>query len=232
MSTIAAGQDRAARATNDTVAPTVVNEADVRTWTDSTGKFSVKATLVRYTTEEVHLQKADGTTVVVPIARLSDADQSYVRVTAIRATRPTNAKLTGRTGTLTDKASGLTIAVNISIAEGKLLVEKNIEKPLPVWVETEKGKAVETSIRIPPKNIKPLLELLGEARSARYIGCVAFAAIPVTAIKEYPLLYDACKLMTTKPNEVDIFFDLKEAECIIVEATGNVQYLKKSPPKK
>lgn len=49
-----------------------------RTWTDSTGRFSVEAELVEIKDGKVHLRKAGGTQIAVSIARLSQDDRSYV----------------------------------------------------------------------------------------------------------------------------------------------------------
>jgi len=51
----------------------------LRTWKDQTGKFSISATMDRKTDEHVFLKRADGKVVQVPIAKLSEADQSYLQ---------------------------------------------------------------------------------------------------------------------------------------------------------
>ena len=52
--------------------------SESRTWHDSTGKFSVDATLVATTETHVVLRKTDGKTVQVPITKLSAADVEFV----------------------------------------------------------------------------------------------------------------------------------------------------------
>lgn len=52
---------------------------EARTWTDSTGRFSVDAVLERVQTDVVVLRKADGSVVEVPIAKLSEEDQKYLQ---------------------------------------------------------------------------------------------------------------------------------------------------------
>jgi len=52
--------------------------SELRTWTDSSGKFSVKASLVSATAEQVRLRTAAGKFLNVPIAKLSSADQEYL----------------------------------------------------------------------------------------------------------------------------------------------------------
>lgn len=51
----------------------------MRTWTDVTGTFHVEATFVRSDGDNVVLKTADGREISVPILRLSEADQAYVK---------------------------------------------------------------------------------------------------------------------------------------------------------
>ncbi len=50
-----------------------------RTWTDSTGKYKVEASLVELKDGQVTLKKPDGQVVAIPLERLSEADQQFVR---------------------------------------------------------------------------------------------------------------------------------------------------------
>jgi hypothetical protein len=56
--------------------------ADVRTWTDNTGRFSIEAALVEVRADSVVLKKANGATVAVPLARLCQADREYLQTAA------------------------------------------------------------------------------------------------------------------------------------------------------
>jgi hypothetical protein len=58
---------------------TVARQSKTRTWTDSTGKFSLRAELVDAAEGIVRLKKADGEIISLPIEKLSDADQDFVR---------------------------------------------------------------------------------------------------------------------------------------------------------
>lgn len=49
-----------------------------REWQDSSGKFKVEATLVSIKEGKVYLEKADGTVVPVPLAKLAEADLAYL----------------------------------------------------------------------------------------------------------------------------------------------------------
>jgi hypothetical protein len=50
-----------------------------RTWSDASGKFSVRAEFAGMTGGNVRLVKDDGTAIVVPLAKLSSADQEWIR---------------------------------------------------------------------------------------------------------------------------------------------------------
>jgi hypothetical protein len=56
-----------------------------RTWTDASGKHKIEATLTSVDDAKVTLTKADGTTVTLPLAKLSKADQDYVQKQGGRA---------------------------------------------------------------------------------------------------------------------------------------------------
>lgn len=57
----------------------VVLSLNAREWTDSTGVFTVEADLVEVAGGTVRLKKTDGTIIAVPLERLSDADQQYLK---------------------------------------------------------------------------------------------------------------------------------------------------------
>lgn len=50
-----------------------------RTWKDQSGKFTIQAELISFKDGKVYLEKGDGDVVGVPIAKLSVADQNYLR---------------------------------------------------------------------------------------------------------------------------------------------------------
>jgi hypothetical protein len=53
-------------------------QAAVRTWTDSTGKFKIEASFAGKEGESVLLTKTDGKTIKLPLAKLSKEDQDHV----------------------------------------------------------------------------------------------------------------------------------------------------------
>ncbi len=50
-----------------------------RTWTDSTGKYTVVAELLEINNEQVRLKKLSGSVITVPMTKLSDADQRFIQ---------------------------------------------------------------------------------------------------------------------------------------------------------
>ncbi len=55
-------------------------ESSTRLFTDATGEFKVRATLVRVNNDnEVTLRKEDGTEITVPLDKFSESDQRYIR---------------------------------------------------------------------------------------------------------------------------------------------------------
>jgi hypothetical protein len=55
------------------------DETIMRTWTDSTGKHHVEAEFLELDNGKVRLKRRDGKEVVMPLGRLSPADQQFVR---------------------------------------------------------------------------------------------------------------------------------------------------------
>ena len=64
---------------------------ELRTWKDSTGQFSIQATFVRVNGDLVILQGIDKKEISLPLAKLSTADQQYVKA---RLNPGSNAKKT------------------------------------------------------------------------------------------------------------------------------------------
>ena len=55
------------------------SSAELRRWTDKTGKFSINAAMLRKESDNVVLRKTDGSEVMIPINKLSEQDQKYVQ---------------------------------------------------------------------------------------------------------------------------------------------------------
>ncbi len=60
------------------ISAAVAQNAPARFFTDQTGKFRVKATITNLNETHVKLRKVDGQEVTLPIAKLSDSDQTYL----------------------------------------------------------------------------------------------------------------------------------------------------------
>lgn len=75
------GLDSSSRAVAiaSSVSKSTVAATEIRTWTDRTGQFSVEAAAVQVLGDDVALRRRDGKTVRVPIEKLSDADQQFLR---------------------------------------------------------------------------------------------------------------------------------------------------------
>jgi hypothetical protein len=59
--------------------PARAAEPAMRTWHDDSGKFEVEAAFVSLDDETVTLKKKNGRTIHVPLGRLSEEDQKYVK---------------------------------------------------------------------------------------------------------------------------------------------------------
>ena len=51
----------------------------MRVWTDRSGKYRIQASFLKLDGESVHLLDEDGREREIPLDRLSEADQQYVR---------------------------------------------------------------------------------------------------------------------------------------------------------
>jgi hypothetical protein len=60
-------------------APRAAETPDMRTWTDSTGTYTTKGALLVFKDGQVTLRKKDGSTVTLPLEKLSPEDQDYVK---------------------------------------------------------------------------------------------------------------------------------------------------------
>lgn len=60
-------------------AMSTVSSASLRTWTDASGKFTIEAEFAGYAAGAVTLRKSDGSTISMPMEKLSQADQYWIR---------------------------------------------------------------------------------------------------------------------------------------------------------
>lgn len=73
-------------------AATAISPAVARTWSDSTGKYTVDADLIAFNERHVVLQKADHQLISVPLEKLSASDREFLQ------TEEANAAMTAATG--------------------------------------------------------------------------------------------------------------------------------------
>lgn len=94
------------------------SNADIRTWTDSSGNYSIQAQFVAFEHGEVRLKKLDGNTISIAPGRLSIADREHLKtVFGIEVERKT---ISGRVTAVSDKRLGLCeIHFNESVAAFK-----------------------------------------------------------------------------------------------------------------
>lgn len=83
-------------AANTSIAAQPNRSKAYRTWTDSTGKHSTEAAFVSLEEGKVHLRKRDGKKIVVPIVRLSEADQRTAKEQAAEMQPGTSGATAGK----------------------------------------------------------------------------------------------------------------------------------------
>jgi len=108
-----------------------------RTWTDSSGTYTVEASMLGIEGDKVTLLRADGRQVVVPLDKLSKADQDYIRAATFTATStPANgqaaapSKLPINPAWVADHFSWVIVARPAKMSQSPLL--QDIQKMLPL----------------------------------------------------------------------------------------------------
>jgi hypothetical protein len=139
--------------------------ASARTWTDSTGKHTLEAEFVEMKDGKVQLKKEDGKTITIPIEKLSDPDQEFVRSAASRdnpdrevATAATKAQ--GEPGR-SKPQSGTAATIKVVKSQVERSVSVTLESPT---VQTEHKEKSE-----PPTQPKEIVELLDKVKDVSKI---------------------------------------------------------------
>ena len=113
-----------------------------RTWTDSTGKYRVKATLVRLEGESVVLKKQDGKITHVPINRLSRNDQRIARASARRDPLDKPAEV---------RAAAPAVQISATVSKEApfgVIVFGDVERQDPIFVTLRiQGQAIVDAVR-------------------------------------------------------------------------------------
>lgn len=74
------GKDQSRQLPDEKITSTLgATERPFRTWTDSSGKFTVEAQFMGAAFGNVKLRRRDGTTITVPLDKLSEADQEWIK---------------------------------------------------------------------------------------------------------------------------------------------------------
>ncbi|MFZ5830957.1 MAG: SHD1 domain-containing protein [Planctomycetota bacterium] len=120
-------------------------QLDARTWTDSTGAFTLEAEFVNLELNTVVLRKPDGTIVKLQMTRLSAPDQAYVRAMVVHgppSQGPENPK-GGTSGYTTREPLKPTETTNLpgdgKPAESRAPPSKPDPKSASDWRERERG---------------------------------------------------------------------------------------------
>lgn len=129
--------------------------ATERAWTDATGQYTTQAALVDFDTETVVLKKPSGRLIALPIAKLSKADQEYLK--SQNAAEVCKAHCAGnRTWVLRDgtKLAGRVVSyaprkLVIQRRFGKILVNDKPYRELPEDAQHVVRKFVEYNEKIP-----------------------------------------------------------------------------------
>jgi hypothetical protein len=133
-----------------------VSGAAARKWTDTTGKFNVEAEFVEVQNGKVRLKKPDGKIVVVPLEKLSAADQAFVKSrpssksAGAASSKPGAAAkiLTGKTAPIQAFEGGQTSDGVFTGPQVLALVAVQLKAPATIWIESpDKQKALETTLK-------------------------------------------------------------------------------------
>lgn len=135
---------------------------DARTWTDTTGKYTVNAELIGFDSDSVVLQREDHHLVQIEIAKLSPADQEYINSKEAKAGVE---KMAGDMQTWTTM-SGLKVEgrvvdyvqkdVTIQRRRGRLRVNDRVFDNLPPVYQTIVMRVVEHFEKTPIKDREAL----------------------------------------------------------------------------
>jgi len=119
--------------------------SEMRTWTDTSGQFSVEAEFVKLAPSGAQLRRADGVLILVPLQRLSQSDRDYVARIATAAPAPSIPTPPKQTphgpGTLdlsyvpADSTVAL-IAYPARLYQALDLADLGLEKELEEWEQT------------------------------------------------------------------------------------------------
>lgn len=139
----------------------LVADSGAREWTDSTGAFTVEATLVGVSGDSVWLQMQNGIMVQVPIERLCRADRVYVQSVRQAANPPINETLVAIDKALEKKISldFVDTPLDVVVSHTSKLTDIDIE--MDVRAMDDVGIGTDQPVTLQRENVS-LADALGE----------------------------------------------------------------------
>ena len=138
----------------------LVADSGAREWTDSTGVFTVEATLVEVSGDSVRLRMQNGIMVQVPIERLCRADQQYVQSMRQNPNPPTNEALVAIDKALETKVSFDFVDTPLDYVTSHLAKLTNIAIEIDVRALDDIGIGTDQTVILQRENVS-LADALG-----------------------------------------------------------------------
>ncbi len=104
----------------------LVPTSDLRTWTDNTGSYTIAAAFVSATATQVTLRSEAGTEKSIPIDRLSESDQAYIKYATTEKHDPSAKLIIGYTSDVLD---GDTLKIDDLYGESWTIRLEGIDTP-------------------------------------------------------------------------------------------------------
>ncbi len=103
---------------------------ELRTWTDLTGKFSIKAKLIGVDGGKVNLEREDGTAMQIDLKKLSKADQEYISSAGDSPFQEAESPFKPSEGTMAREAAGGPKTVDVDWSSADLIA---LTAPNDTW---------------------------------------------------------------------------------------------------
>lgn len=140
-------------------------DKDMRMWSDATGSFRVEAKFLQLVDDKVKLQKADGKESLVPLAKLSAADQAFVKSVAPKGVA----------------AKPVALPVSTPMANDPPAVAKLAPLPSEVQTTSKEMDSIYDKVKEGDAKFKgKMVEVSGVVRDARFPDVSEAGSISVT----------------------------------------------------
>ncbi|CAD71673.1 MAG TPA: hypothetical protein DDX19_11310 [Rhodopirellula baltica] len=106
------------------LAITALSSLQAREWTDATGKYRIEAKLVVVHGDKAVLERPDGKIISIPIAKLSDADQTFLKELAAKSAGPN--RTTNRPADRKPSAASPNSASTLNVSPKDLAVQTEL----------------------------------------------------------------------------------------------------------